>query len=217
MTKNESHEIYKENYKINGFRDFCSRVANCTDCFEENIMIKFYNFFDGKLDSPLFIVGQSPIYPPRPYASRPFSLISDKIQHKGSKFLRECMTKADIDYNNCYVTNLVKDSAEGNKINDEMSINCAPFLEEELKMFTGRVILVFGKKACEHFGVNPKTNEMQKTNKGKYVIGCYHPSYFMRKGDEGKQEFIEALKKVSEMINGTSEDEGIEKYLKEVK
>jgi len=202
---------FKENYTIKGFSKLCSKVAACKKCFEEFTMLKFYNFFDGTLYSPLLIVGQSPIYPLPDIASRPFSLINDKREHRGSRFLRNCMTEAGLDYKNCYITNLVKDSAIDNKITPKMISNCSGYLETEIKMFKGRVILAFGKAACKYFKVNP--TETRKLDNGKYVLGSYHPAYYMRRGAVGADSFIRILKNTNELISGPENEKTLLDYI----
>ena len=180
------------------FKNLCSRVAKCRKCFKNFTMQKFYTFFDGSLISPLLIVGQSPIYPLPIEKTRPFSLMDDNHQHAGSRWLRECFEKANLNYRNCYLTNLVKDSAKDNKVEPEMINNCSEFLEEEIKLFRGKIILAFGTPCCKYFNVKPNDSKYNET--GKIIFGSRHPSYLMRNGESGKLELIEILKNIKYLI-----------------
>jgi uracil-DNA glycosylase family 4 len=128
-------------------------------------MEKYYTFYDGNLDARLMIVGQSPVYPLHP--GKPFGLRETKHQHVGSRWLKKCFRDADLDYMDTYVTNLVKDSPENNKATPEMVRNCKRFLEKEISMFGGSLILALGTTACGFFGI--KNGEVSNTRKKRFM------------------------------------------------
>ena len=198
-----------DNKKIKGFSDFCSEVTRCRECFKEFTMEKFYTFFDGSLLAPIMIVGQSPVYPVPRMKTRPFSLL-DERQHKGSRWLRKCFDEATLDYRSVYITNLVKDSAENNKINNKMIKNCSIFLEKELEMFKGRIILALGSSACKYFKIKP--NDSRNHKNGTYVFGAYHPSYIMRYRREKRKDFINTLKMIKELIDYKKKEKTLDDF-----
>jgi len=199
-----------DNKKIKEFSELCSEVVRCRKCFKEFKMEKFYTFFDGSLFAPIMIVGQSPVYPLPREKTRPFSLLDDMHQHKGSRWLRKCFDEATLDYKAVYITNLVKDSADNNKVNDKMIENCSIFLEKELEMFKGKVILTFGSSACKYFKVKP--NDSRNYKNGTYVFGTYHPSYVMRGGEERRNNFINTLKMIKELIDFKKKEKSLDDY-----
>jgi len=184
--------IDERNYKIPGFKKFCHDVLHCMKCFGPFTMQKHYHFFDGSLYAPIMIIGQSPIYPLKKDGSFPFSLIDpeNKHQYPGSIWLRKCFTEVGIDFRNVYLTNVVKDSPENNKVHSEMIKNCSEFLHRELKMFKGKVVLLFGSVACKFFNLKPYSTKIVNE---RLFVGCYHPQYVIRKGSDEREKFIKLL------------------------
>lgn len=168
-------------------------------CFKNHTMEKHYHFFDGSLLAPIMIIGQSPIYPLKDDGSFPFSLIDPENihQYSGSVWLRKCFTEAGIDFRNVYLTNVVKDSPEGNKVTQDMIDNCGHFLEDEISMFEGNAILLFGRPACDFFRINPY--EVKKRGDNKYLIGSYHPQYIIRLGGFEREKFMKLLKETKKI------------------
>lgn len=204
--------IDRKNYEILGFKKFCSKVLHCMKCFDDHTMQKHYHFFDGSLFAPLMIVGQSPIYPLKSDGSFPFSLIDPENIHQypSSVWLRKCFTEAGIDFRNVYLTNVVKDSPEGNRVTQDMINNCGHFLDTEIKMFKGNVILVFGKPACSFFKI--RYYQIKKREDGKYLVGSYHPQYVLRKGDIEREKFVKLLVEVKKIILKTKKIVRLDDY-----
>lgn len=201
----------KKDIMMNEFKKLCVEIVKCRDCFEICKMEKYYRFFSGNIESPIMIVGQSPIYPLPKKIGTPFSLQDDEHQHSGSSWLRKCFVESRIDYMNCYVTNIVKDSPENNKITTEMVNNCSRFIEKEIKLFKGRIILALGSGACNYFKVKAgESKQYKKTN--KYVFGAKHPSYIRRRNSIEREPFIEILKDINSMLNVKKEYKDISEF-----
>ncbi len=204
--------IDKKNYQIPKFKEFCAEVLSCMKCFKSNTMEKHYHFFDGSLHAPIMIIGQSPIYPLKDDGSFPFSLIDPENIHQypGSVWLRECFTNAGIDYRNVYLTNVVKDSPKGNTVTLDMIQNCGHFLKDEIKMFKGKIILLFGRPACNFFKTNP--GSITKRPDGKVIYASYHPQYIIRSGGYEREKFIIMLKAIKKDILLFSKTKSLDDY-----
>jgi uracil-DNA glycosylase len=78
---------------------------------------------------------------------------------------------------------------------------CAPWLDRQLAILKPRVIVCLGSFAMRHF-MPKRTAVLVNTKRlleGRYFI-VPHPSYFLRKGGTGWEEYVEPLRTV--LVNG---------------
>jgi uracil-DNA glycosylase len=73
--------------------------------------------------------------------------------------------------------------------------SCAPWLDRQLAILKPRIIVCLGSFAMKHF-MPKRTAVLTNTKRlldGRYVV-VPHPSYFLRKGGVGWEEYIEPLR-----------------------
>ena len=79
---------------------------------------------------------------------------------------------------------------------EEVAI-CAPWLDRQLAILEPRIIVCLGAFAMQHFmpkrkGVLANTKRLLE---GRYFV-VPHPSYFLRKGGNGWEEYLEPLRSI---------------------
>lgn len=180
--------------------DFCRRLQACTLCKEHSLREIL-----GPCVPPeppptnllLMIVGQSPGYE-ETVEGRPFV-------GRSGQLLDELLGAAGIPRQLCYITNTVKCQPFGNRQLHPAEIqHCKPFLREEMIRLDPRAMLLLGKDAWSHFSRRiPWQHGFLLTAMRPRVLVSKHPSYFLRHGDAGRQEFLELGGKLRELVYET--------------
>ncbi|HVY53491.1 MAG TPA: UdgX family uracil-DNA binding protein, partial [Gammaproteobacteria bacterium] len=171
-------------------------------------------FGEGSKDAQLIIVGEIP---------------GDKEDIQGKPFvgpagalLRQALEFSDLDWEDIYLTNVVKHFKFYYKNNRRMHRSpvgaeikaCKPWLDAEIKVVQPKVIVCLGAVAAKSlidkkFQINKSRGKWFEYNfteniSGK-VLATYHPSAILRAPDEVarhemKQAFIKDFKKVAKAI-----------------
>jgi uracil-DNA glycosylase family 4 len=143
---------------------------------------------------PIMIIGEAP-GETEDQVGMPFMGVSGKV-------LDQYLSTHELQ-SYSYITNIVKCRPEKNRTPTAEEIkNCAPYLEQQIKALTPRVIVTLGKSAMaglQTIGeiVNPKTIDWKKSEVASYfnfedtcypVIPIYHPSYYLRQKNALTQE-----------------------------
>lgn len=74
---------------------------------------------------------------------------------------------------------------------------CAPWLDRQLEILSPKIIICLGAFAMQHFMPKRKgvlVNTKKLLEERYFVVP--HPSYFLRKGGEGWEEFVLPLKRI---------------------
>lgn len=133
----------------------------------------------GRINAPIVIVGIAP-NKEDDTVGVPF------VGHQG-KLLRQLLNSAGIEYNDCYVTNLVKYHPPENDINriGEIGLSlekCAGELQEELKLTTANVIIPLGEIPLEALtsknGIGKYRGSILPSTllpQNRKVVATYHP------------------------------------------
>ncbi len=97
-----------------------------------------------------------------------------------------------------YIVNVLKCRPPGNRnpTSAEVSV-CTPFLNEQLAFLRPRIIVCLGRFAMRFFFPSKKNilAESGKLIDNRFVI-LPHPSYFIRRGGTGWEEYLEPIKSI---------------------
>lgn len=115
---------------------------------------------------------------------------------RSGKLLDEWIDYLGLGTEECYITNVVKCRPPENRdpTKEEVAA-CEPFLHEQLKLLEPEVVVCVGRFAMNVFF--PKKKGILKES-GKLVDKQYyiipHPSYFLRRGGTGWEEYLNELR-----------------------
>jgi DNA polymerase len=139
----------------------------------------------------------------RPFVGRSGELLDRVLNRVG--ILRE----------NTYITNVLKCRPPQNRdpLVEEKG-KCVPFLHAQIKLIQPKVLVALGKQALQALsGREDYSIKAAVRKQGEFydnrqtgvlvpIVACFHPSYVLRRAQEGKRwslmSFIECLEKVKE-------------------
>jgi uracil-DNA glycosylase len=169
-------------------------------------------FGEGKRNSEVMLIGEQP-GDREDIEGRPFV-------GPAGKLLDEALTRAGIERDNVYITNVVKHfkwKPRGKrrihqKPNAEEIAACRPWLEGELEAVKPRVIVCLGATAAQAllgrtFRVSRQRGEFVESPLAPLVTATVHPSSILRAEDDetrhaAMEEFVADLTKVAGALTG---------------
>jgi uracil-DNA glycosylase len=169
-------------------------------------------FGEGRANSEVMLIGEQP-GDREDIEGKPFV-------GPAGKLLDEALTRAGIDRDNVYITNVVKHfkwKPRGKrrihqKPNAEEIAACRPWLEGELEAVKPRVIVCLGATAAQAllgrtFRVSRQRGEFVESPLAPLVTATVHPSSILRAEDDesraaAMEEFVDDLTKVAGVLNG---------------
>lgn len=190
--KNEN-EMKSKLDKLLALKDV--RISGCAKCelskTRNNIV-----FGEGNPSSLLMFIGEAPGAEEdntgRPFVGRAGQLLTKIIESINLK-------REDV-----YIANIIKCRPPQNRnpLEEEIS-GCSPFLDEQIKIISPKIICTLGKFSTEFIIGNDKGTISAVRGKefdyrGIIVIPTYHPSYLLRNPD-AKRETWEDMKKIREL------------------
>ena len=143
----------------------------------------------GSLKPRVVFVGEAPgaeeDRQKQPFVGRSGQLLDEWIDHCG-------LTKDDY-----YICNVMKTRPPENRDPTMAEIEkCSPLLEQQIALLKPEIIVCVGRFAMNFFFPEKRSilKESGKMHNGKYYI-VPHPSFFLRKGGDGWEPFLDGLKK----------------------
>ena len=114
---------------------------------------------------------------------------------RSGKLLDEWIAYLELSEDDYYITNVVKCRPPENRdpTKQEVAV-CRPFLHEQLELLNPEYVVCVGRFAMNVFF--PKKNGILKQS-GQFFNQYYivpHPSYFLRRGGTGWEEYLNALR-----------------------
>lgn len=120
---------------------------------------------------------------------------------RAGKLLDSILEKADLNYDQVYITNLVKCFlAAGKSLKQEWIDACFPYLISQISLLRPRLIITLGKDATAALmAEEPKSlaavnGVMVNYSKDIGILPTYHPSYLLRTGAQASPKFNEVVK-----------------------
>jgi uracil-DNA glycosylase len=117
---------------------------------------------------------------------------------RSGKLLEQWIEYVGLNKDSYYITNVIKNRPPNNRDpTPEEVATCAPYLHKQLALLQPKVIVCVGRFAMNFF--LPKEKSIMKAagklHEGKYYV-IPHPSYFLRRGGTGWEQYLEELKKI---------------------
>jgi len=159
-------------------------------------------FSRGNIKSNIIVVGEGPGQQ-EDEQGKPFV-------GRSGKLLDEAFIACGLDPASVYVCNIVKCRPPGNRTpsNDEINL-CLDFLERQVKLVDGKVILALGNTAASTitnstFGITKIRGKPFNIKwLDKIVIPTFHPSYILRNGGSGSEKFKLMVEDINLALNLT--------------
>jgi uracil-DNA glycosylase family 4 len=149
----------------------------------------------GEWASTVMVIGESP-GPPDVETGKPFSGPSGEL-------LRKILSSIGVEFDDCYLTNVVKFISRGEEITQETIAFFAPFVHREILAVSPEVIIVLGNTAAR--GVLGTKKPISKIRgevfefHGIKAVATFNPAYLLRDPTK-KREVWDDMKKVREIL-----------------
>ncbi len=182
---------------LKNLREKISNIENCELKKHSSNLV----FADGKIESPIMIVGEGP---------------GQKEDQQGKPFmgdagnlLNKMLKSINIERNKVYITNVVNYRPPNNRKPEYSEIiRYTEFLKEHIYVINPKILILMGSTAMESlFGSNIKISkergkwkEVIINNKTYLTIITFHPAYLLRKPDQKKYSWID-LKEIRKKID----------------
>ncbi len=115
---------------------------------------------------------------------------------RSGKLLDEWVSWLGLSEDEVYILNVLKCRPPGNRdpSKEEVAV-CEPYLQKQLDFLSPDVVVAVGRFAMKYFFPKMKaiTRESGQLIDGKYFV-TPHPSYFLRRGGSGWEEYLEELR-----------------------
>lgn len=119
---------------------------------------------------------------------------------RAGKLLDEILAEVDLNLKSVYITNLVKCFLQaGKSLEQEWIDACLPYLLVQIDIIKPKVIVALGKDASNALTLPDKDLPMYKLRNNVYnygyikVVPTYHPSYLLRKGGKGTEDYNKVI------------------------
>jgi uracil-DNA glycosylase family 4 len=171
---------------VKSLQELGKKIRECTVCEISN-NTKNKTIGKGSKNPDLLFVGLNPGREENE-TGVPFVGPSGKLLDKWMKYL-------GLDNRNCAVINLVKCyTPNASLLNGDEIENCRPFYDAQVKLLNPKIIIALG---AEVFRELTGSKEPMMRAAGKFygnVFAMPHPSYFVRKGGYGWEEYLKNLR-----------------------
>lgn len=139
---------------------------------------------------------------------------------KSGQLLNECLLKADLRRDECYVTNIVKYRPTDNATpSDDELEKWRPLLIEELRLVKPQVIVTLGASALKALTLNYDVKITKERGKSglfqlgegfgsTIIIPAFHPSYCLRSGSAATKLLVEDLAQAARAIGRSQARKG---------
>lgn len=183
--------------KFETYEELNDAARKCVKC-ELHLTRNNVVFSSGPENAKVFIVGEAP-GAEEDETSVPF------IGRSG-KLMNTLLGEVGICRDDCYVTSILKCRPPENRNPKSGEIaSCSPYLMEQIRFVKPKVIITVGNFSARYI---LGTKEGIMTLRGgqhqvgdSVVIPTVHPAYVLRNGVRGKNEMLEDLRKVKEILD----------------
>ena len=174
-------------------KEIIKQVKNCEKCKELDFCKKSGMspaVMTSRENAKFFFVGQQPSH----FQEKEVGLEYNDVVYAspiGVRFYQPFLKKMNLNYNDIYISNLVKCSSKENiSPKEEWANNCFPILQQQInKLPNLKYIVLLGSFVRDYIKKHPlKTNAK--------IVLCKHPAYFMRTGalEKGIDELCSKLR-----------------------
>lgn len=120
-------------------------------------------------------------------------------------YFQKFIKYANLDYNECYFTTLVKCSPYDNNLTDENIKNCYPFLISQIALIQPKYIIAVGENVSNKIlNMNEDIHNLFGKSydyMGIKVYPIFDRSYLPKATDEEKWKIVRIFEKINELIN----------------
>jgi len=204
-------DMYLTEDELPGARSLAELKAKADDCRRCELYRHATQtvFGEGPSRAAIVLVGEQP-GDKEDLAGRPFVGPAGMV-------LNDCLAKAKVDRDQCYVTNMVKHfkflqrgkRRLHQKPNVSEIVACHVWVAQELQILRPRLVVALGLTAVRSLTGKTMTlasarEQKLQTEAGTALLATIHPSYLLRLPDEAMKarehaRFLEDLKRVAEM------------------
>lgn len=117
---------------------------------------------------------------------------------RSGKLLDRWIEYLGLDGSEVYITSVMKTRPPNNRNPTSSEIaSCAPWLDEQLKILEPRYVVCLGRFAMQHFfaSYSAVLVNTKRVIDDRYLV-VPHPSYFIRRGSSGWEEYLDPLRTV---------------------
>jgi len=186
---------------MNDIKNIYEECRNCKKC-KIKISIKVNEEiveYSGNEKADIMFIAQNPSCYRDNRGINNKIFLDDKIR----PIFESMLKNVGLDFEDIYVTNLVKCSTKNNVMpSDDILENCKDFLLREIEIVRPKIIITVGKFASNYFGL--KENNELKVEKGILYYSIYHPSfcnYGKMKIEEYSKQLLNIKDKIDEIKN----------------
>lgn len=179
-------------------------IQKCVKCEIANENVNVYNLENGYGKLPLH-VGKIPVLfvGANPSVKRCTQTLLEGAfcgRETGDLFTH-CITKANLNKKDFWITNIVKCSTPENRKLEQTEIdNCKDFLYKEIDLIHPKIIIPLGMQAIKFFdGRVFRIRNWRFRNYSSILFSLPHPAYLKYRPDLIK-EYIDQLSKINDMI-----------------
>jgi len=168
--------------------ELCQIASVCTSCSLNQDRIKPV-FSKGSHSASIMICGMVP--------AKDENLVGTPFVGRAGKLLDILLEQANLDYEQVYITNLVKCPVKpGTSLEDNWINSCSYYLNEEINIIKPKLIISLGKDASFNLlgltkgaisGIIGGVYEYNWLN----IMPTYHPSFLVRKGGTKAPEYLQ--------------------------
>ena len=156
---------------MNNLTDIANLVSKCTNCNLHYSRVKSVPG-EGPEHSRIMFIGEGPGFHEN-QQGRPFV-------GQAGKFLDELLSRANLDREKVFITNVVKCRPPGNRdpLPQELEA-CGKYLDRQIELINPEIIVTLGRFSMAKFFGQVKISQIHgriKKDKDRYIVAMYHPA-----------------------------------------
>lgn len=157
-------------------------------------------FGEGKIGATIMLIGEAPglreTIEKRPFVGR------------SGQLLRQTLTQVGLDFENIYISNIVKARPPDNRDPSLQEIAAyKPYLDAEIKIIRPKLIVTLGRFSLNKFlpkvkisMVHGQLHEIDWQGEKMFILPMYHPAAALR-GTRIKNQFVSDFEKIAEILH----------------